>query len=470
MLLAAPAYAAKPNIIFILADDLNYERGDWNHYPALKALAAQGLTFRNHFVTNALCCPSRASILRGQYSHNTGIFTNAGVDGGFKRFRALGRENSTVATWLRAAGYRTAMMGKYLNGYKAATPQPPGWTTWAAGGAAYAQYNYDLNVNGHVEHHGNAPSDYLQDVLTAKALDFIAGPEPFFLYLASYSPHSPTPHAPRHDNTFPGANAPRGPTYNEPDVSHQPPWLKAQQLMGPDEIAQTDIRYRLRLQAMLAVDDTIGALTAALATAGKLDNTHMFFTSDNGFHLGQHRLANGKETQFDEDLHVPLLVRGPGVPAGHAVDAMTVNMDFAPTFAQLANATTPAFVDGRSLVPLLNGVPPTGGWRKVFLLEHRLGPIESIALDEDLAADIDPTPSAYTQERQPSFVGVRTTRYSYARMDGQTALYDIILDPYQHINVAATKPAQRNRLDHLTTALVNCAGQSCRTIETNEAP
>jgi arylsulfatase A-like enzyme len=151
---------------------------------------------------------------------------------------------------------------------------------------------------------------------------------------------------------------------------------------------------------------------------------------------------------------------------------MTVNIDFAPTFAQLAGATAPAFVDGRSLVQLLGGTPPAI-WRKCFLLEHRLGPIGSIisGVDEDLAADEEPYAAiGYTVVRQPPFVGVRTTRWSYARMAGQTALYDIVADPYEHTNVATTKPAQRQRLHVLTTALVGCAGQSCRTIENNEAP
>jgi arylsulfatase A-like enzyme len=293
-----------------------------------------GSPFRQHFVSNALCCPSRATILRGQYGHNTGILTNSGPDGGFARFRALGREASTVATWLQAVGYRTGLIGKYLHGYQPGAAQPPGWSKWAVGGEAYDQYNYDLNVDGHNEHHGATAADYLQDVLSTKAVAFVKGSEPFFLYLAPFSPHGPAPYAARHAAAFPGVTSPRDPTFNEPDVSQQPAWLQSQPLMSPAEVTGTNTVYRNRLRSMLAVDETVGAITAALQAAGRLDNTYIVFTSDNGFHLGQHRLDRGKQTQFGEDLHVPLLVRGPGVSVG-VVDAMTVNVDFAPTFAEL---------------------------------------------------------------------------------------------------------------------------------------
>jgi arylsulfatase A-like enzyme len=176
--------------------------------------------------------------------------------------------------------------------------------------------------NGKVVHYGGAPQDYLQDVIRGKAVDFIrrnaATPDrsPFFIWLASYSPHWPAPYAPRHANKFPGAKAPRTPTFNEPDVSGQPAWLQTHPLLTPAQIARVDAHYRDRLRSMLAVVETVDAIVATLQQTGDLANTYILFTSDNGFHQGQHRLQLGKGTGFEEDIRGPLLVRGPGVPAG----------------------------------------------------------------------------------------------------------------------------------------------------------
>jgi arylsulfatase A-like enzyme len=461
---SAPAWAdLKPNIVFIMADDLDYERGNWNRYPNLRALASQGLTFRNHFVSNGLCCPSRASILRGQYCHNTGIFTNEGPHGGFATFRRLGRETSTVGTWLRAAGYRTVLMGKYFNGYEPTSSKPPGWTMWYVGGkAGYNQFNYDLNENGTIVHYGSAPADYLQDVLRDKALSFIHGSSPFFLMMWSYTPHGPSPAAPRHIGTFPKVQAPRTETFNEPDVSQQPEWVQRAQVMPPPQVEYLDTHYRKRLQSMLALDETVGAVIKELERTGQLNNTYIIFTSDNGVHLGQHRLGYGKQTGFDEDLRVPLIVRGPGIPAGRTIDALTVNIDFAPTLAELAGALTPAFVDGRSLVPLLDGTPPRV-WRHSLLLEHRHYNLTTA--DADAVADGD-LAAPWEKVRQPSFDGVRTRRWSYMQMvDGEIALYDTTNDPGEHINVAASRPSLVARLAAKTNVLKTCLGQACRDAE-----
>src|SRR5919197_592969 len=176
---------AKPNILLIITDDL--DTASMSQLPRLQALLADhGVTFANYFVSLALCCPSRASLLRGQYAHNTQIFTNAPPGGGFAKFRDLGHEESTIATWLRAAGYRTVLLGKYLNGYPLTTSVPPGWDEWyaVAGGVNY--FNYALNENGQLVRYGSAPEAYLTDVLSEKAADFILrtapSGEPFFMY------------------------------------------------------------------------------------------------------------------------------------------------------------------------------------------------------------------------------------------------------------------------------------------------
>src|SRR5215218_6790636 len=217
--------ARPPNIIVIVTDDL--DAGSVVCMPNVQTLlAAEGLTFSNAFVTTSLCCPSRASILRGQYAHSHGVLNNVGESGGFPAFYRLGDEDSTVATWLHDAGYRTALFGKYLNRYPKGAPEshvPPGWDEWSAfastdedeGGSYYS--DYALNEGGRIVLYGQQPADYSTDVLAAKATDFVAHTagtgDPFFLYIAPFAPHGPSTPASRHTGAFTGAQAPRVPSF-----------------------------------------------------------------------------------------------------------------------------------------------------------------------------------------------------------------------------------------------------------------
>ena len=206
--------APRPNIIFILTDDLDieYPDGSWiEHFPRLKALLAdRGTTFKNFFVSLSLCCPSRSSMLRGQYAHNTQIFTNTAPGGGFQKAHDEGLENATSAIWLHDAGYRTILIGKYLNGYPGnlgAKYIAPGWDEWFSGEKnQYNQFNYTANDNGQIVSYGNAPEDYEQDVFRGKAVDFIRrvaqDGQPFFMWMPTYSPHQPATFAPRYADAF----------------------------------------------------------------------------------------------------------------------------------------------------------------------------------------------------------------------------------------------------------------------------
>ena len=438
----------KPNIIFIIADDLNTEL--MSHLPRLQSLLGdRGVTFANHFVSLALCCPSRASILRGQYAHNTEIFTNEPPGGGFVKFRDLGREESTIATWLRDAGYRTVLMGKYLNGYPRTTYVPPGWDEWygVAGGINF--FNYALNENGALVTYGNEPEAYLTDVLTEKAADFVLRTvttgQPFFMYIAPYAPHKPATPAPRHEEAFFGVEAPRTPSFNEQDVSDKPIWVRHTRLRTQAQIAELDALYRKRLQSMLAVEDLVQRLIETLRAVRQLSNTYIVFTSDNGFHLGQHRLRAGKGSAYEEDIRVPLIVRGPRVPAGRMIEHLAVNIDLAPTFAELGGAETPGFVDGRSLVPLLRRNPASAeSWRQGFLLE------------------------AHVTTGNRVFQGVRANGLSYVEYlnTGERELYDLTIDPDQLQSVHDTiDPAFLDGLAAWVAALRECRGESCRSAE-----
>lgn len=449
------AQSRRPNIIFILADDLNIEL--INHLPRIQSLlAARGTTFNNFFVNLALCCPSRASILRGQYAHNTEIFTNMPPGGGFQKFLDLEREESTVATWLQDGGYRTVLLGKYLNGYPVTTHVPTGWDEWYAVAGGVNFFNYRLNENGEVVAYGNNPEDYLTDVLAEKGADFIqrTAPtgQPFFMYLAPFAPHSAagsntaTP-APRHEDAFPDVQAPRTPSFNETDISDKPLWLRNMRPnpLNQNQIEMLDRQYRRRLQSMLAVEDLIENLIRTLRATRQLRNTYIFFSSDNGFHLGQHRLLAGKNTAYEEDIRVPLIVRGPHVPAGRVVEHLGVNIDLAPTFAELAGADVPDFVDGRSLVSLLRRHPHSvESWRQAFLLEAGF----------------------ITGNRV--FQGIRTNRHTYVEYlnTGERELYDLEEDPDQLESIhEKADAALLNQLSSWLAALSECAGESCRSAE-----
>ena len=357
-----PASNVRPNIVYVLADDL--DSGLVQYMPKLTELvAAQGASFTNYYVTSALCCPSRVSMLRGQFPHNTTVLDERGR---VRKVPPLGLESSTIATWLQSAGYRTALMGKYLNGYLEARGAglfdyvPPGWTEWDVVGDGFREVDYTMNHNGTLEQYGHAPEDVLTDVLPQLRDAFITQSTeaglPFFLDLSVFAPHFPYTALERYANTFPDVKAPRPPSFNARGQG-EPKWLAVQPTLSAADIAMLDAKYRRRVQAVQGIDELIGHVFETLQRTGALDNTYFVFSSDNGYHIGQHRLQPGKQTAYDSDIRVPLIVRGPGVARG-TVAAMAMNVDLAPTFASLAGVQIPDFVDGRSLIPLLRGTTP----------------------------------------------------------------------------------------------------------------
>lgn len=199
-----------PNILFIMTDDLDLAAADY--LPRVKSLIRdRGVSFSNYLVNISLCCPSRASILRGQYAHNTGVYTNEKRNGSFIYLFQQGLEKSTIATWLQHEGYRTAFIGKYLNGYPRQAGLdyvPPGWNEWYSpiNDSGYVGYNYTLNENGKLVSYGKKPEDYSTDVYTAKTRQFIteaiAKRQPFFAFVSYFAPHQPAISAPRHRHLY----------------------------------------------------------------------------------------------------------------------------------------------------------------------------------------------------------------------------------------------------------------------------
>jgi N-acetylglucosamine-6-sulfatase len=479
LFVAVSADAKAPNIVFILTDDLDVAAVA--QMPQVKSLIAdQGTTFRSHYVSLALCCPSRVATLRGQFAHNSGVFTNNLPDGGFELMHSQGLESSTLATWLTGAGYRTALLGKYLNGYPDTAPSdyvPPGWTEWMSpiAGDPHDGFNYTINHNGKPEHYGSNEWEYLTDVLSDAAAGFIRDSvsrfpdQPFFIYLAPYTPHSPATPAPRHAKAFKRIQAPRTPSWNESDVSDKPAWVRTIPPLNTTQIQGIDKLYRKRRQTLLSVDEMVQNVIQTLSETGQLSNTYVFFTSDNGYHQGQHRLDSGKNTAFEEDILIPLYVRGPGVPVRRTEDRITANVDYAPTFAEIAGTTAPSFVDGRSIVPLLHGqTPPT--WRQALLLEHKSGPGSRLVGKQKTPREPADAWDAISilGNGADGFVGLRladgTTYIEYET--GEHEIYNNLTDPAQLRNVYnQTSPVIRQRLADWTSVLKTASGAALRQAE-----
>lgn len=418
----------------------------------------EGVTFSNFTVTDSLCCPSRASILAGKYPHNTGVVTNEAPDGGFEVFHQRD-ERDSVGPQLQRAGYRTGFLGKYLNGYQPDETLggrrpfvPPGWDEWAVAGNGYREYDYRLNVNGELEPHGHRPEDYLTDVLAERGNDFIranaAEGEPFFLEVAPFVPHGPSTPAPRHAEAFPGLTAPRSPSFDEPDRSDKPRWLRQLPPLPAEKVEAADQKFRKRAQSLQAVDDMLAGFQRTLAETGQAQRTHVVFTSDNGFHLGEHALAEGKQTAFDTDVRVPLVATGPGVPAGRTVGDSVQNIDLRPTFAEIAGAAPRSDIDGVSFAGLLRGGPGTG--RNVALVEHR----------EPRGSREDPDRQDRPDGVPPTYTAIRTPEGTYVEyVTGEREYYDDRTDPHQLNNTYSQLPAdRRDELHRTLTRMAGCRG------------
>jgi N-acetylglucosamine-6-sulfatase len=487
-----PAGESKPNIVYVLTDDLDQRTTPyWDVLPKTKKLLAdRGMTFENSFAPTPICCPARSTILTGQLGHNTGVLTNQGSQGGWEAFVSNGGEQRTVAKALaEQAGYHTALIGKYLNGYGVnnrlgypATYVPPGWSEWygAVDGHFYNGYDYRLNENGSLVSYGHTAADYSTDVVRDKAIDVIDHAEirdddqPMFLYLASTAPHAPLPPPQRYaNNPYSDSTARHLPNFQERDLSDKPAWLRASGKTRSAQIeANNDTDWQNRMGSLYAVDDMVAAVAAELKAKGELDNTYFVFTSDNGYNLGAHRLGQ-KMVPYEESLRVPLIVAGPGVEQGKT-SAFAMQTDFAPTFYQMAGLPIPSYVDGRSLMPLLAGSTPAD-WRTDFEVQY-VNNVASMGPEAEIPPGAPPELSAFLGLDVASYRALRTKRYLYVEWyDEESApqvheyeLYDLRADPWQLDNILATKAGRAESeelVDRLRTRLAtvaDCAGATCR--------
>ncbi|MBT0769450.1 sulfatase [Kineosporia sp. J2-2] len=454
-----------PNIVFVLTDDMSLNM--MKYAPAVQKMKKQGVTFQNYFVTNSLCCPSRSTIFTGKYPHHTGIKTNSlSSGGGYQVFKSKGLDRDTFATDLQKVGYRTAIMGKYMNEYqpgstkKPTKSNPAGWDEWSLAASGYSGFDYNLNQNGKVKHYGSRARDYLTDVISRRGQDFIrraaAADEPFLLELSVFTPHKPYVPAPRHQNLFKGLKAPRVKSYDRIN-KNVAAW--ASKKLTAAQKKKMDRQYRKRAQTMQAIDDMIVDVRAQLRRSGVADSTYLVFTSDNGYHMGEHSLISGKMTAYNTDIHVPLVVVGPDVPKGRKVTAMASNIDLRATFGDIANASTPKNVDGLSLAPLWRGQATKASARKYVLVEHT-GP------DYDRN---DPDAGIFRSPNPPDYFALRSRKWLYVEYDnGRREYYDRVRDPSELKNIAGSLSARRlKKLHRLVVRAKKCEGQSACTTATS---
>ena len=355
------------------------------------------------------------------------------------------------------------MMGKYLNEYQPTSTEggtepyvPPGWSEWDVAGRGYGGFNYTLNENHDLVRYGNQPADYLTDVLADKGSAFITALRPREEAVPARGRHV---RAARALQPGPAARerVPRPDRAPRPGVQHACPCRRrrgcaGRPKLGSPEGENIDKTFRKRAQAVQAVDDLIARLRNTLAAAGVADDTYFVFGSDNGFHLGEYRLTPGKLTAYDTDVRVPLVVAGPGVPAGRRSDAAVANIDLAPTFADAAGAPASPTVDGRSLLPLLRG-GSGADWRTANLVEHHGAVVRADDPDRPQPGSGNP----------PSYEAMRTHEYTYVEYaDGEREYYDLIRDPDQLHNLASSlSPARVAQLHAALLRLQKCRGPEC---------
>ncbi len=495
--------AGTANVIFILTDDQTaYEISAMPH--VREEIGAQGATFTRAYVPYPMCCPSRASLLSGENMHNHGVRGNGGEFGGWDRF--IPHESNALPVWLQDDGYYTVHIGKYLNGYETGhgpfPPHvPPGWNEWY-GKVSQSQIYYDYElaedpdgqgvVPPQYVFYGNQPEDYQTDVLRDKALDFIDGlPQngggsktPFALNLWVSAPHAPFIPAQRNFGKYGGAQLSKRPGFNERNIDDKPKWLRTQaHRLGIGVRRKIAQERRRRLEQLVSVDDAVDQIVQALEAKNLLDNTYLIFASDNGFFRGEHRIVGGKYLAYEPSSRVPLLIRGPGIPAGVTSSELVSTLDITQTILQIAQGSADPSLDGRSLFPYAQD--PSLRSTRPILLEADTGPgrggngdpasasaAAGVAgragvknLDEEPGVAASVKKATVNGNFAPAYRGLRTSRYLYVLYaNGQSELYDMKLDPGQLSNVAQNRryrPVRRWLFAHLT-AMVACKGAQCR--------
>ena len=461
-----------PNIIFFYADDLDLQLNtpDLTLTKSKAWIQDEGATFENAFVTVPICCPNRASTLTGLYQNNHGVFNNSWDGNCPGQAWVNGPEKQTYGSIIKdQANYTTAYIGKYLNDYGIdetpgnVTHIPPGWDEWFVQGKTSRYYDYFVSNNGIYESHGSDyETDYFTDLMKNRSLDFLndyiqsSKDKPFLLVSAVTAPHFPWDPAPQYANAFADEIAPRDPRFNYvEDPSFEKHWFVSAQPrpLNQTTIDEIDEIHRNRLRTMLSVDDLIDEVMTLVEDAGLLDNTYVIFSSDHGYHIGQHTMHFGKALPYEYDLRVPLWIRGPGIFPGTVIPDIAVNIDLAPTFIDMAKLEVPAEMDGMSLLPVLQGMfLPVE--RDSFLVSYNGQTALNLEAEEDCAGITDEYMLRCSAQYQCRCKDCLNNTYSCVRhlssasdtlfceFDDDVSFeeyYNIANDPYQLFNLAIAK-------------------------------
>jgi arylsulfatase A-like enzyme len=441
---SADAKPSRPNIVFILTDDQRWDSMD--QLPMMNA-QTEWARFSNMFIEDPQCCPARASILTGRHSDHTHVQT---LNDGAKL-----DDSTTIATMLHDAGYRTALFGKYLNGYPfgARRKTPPGWDTFQANTGKITYDNTTLIENGKRKHYG--ANSYPTEILTQKALQFIDQTKksrPLFLYLAYNAPHATDVGPPVPEKRDVGSCAKDSfadpPNFNALDKVREAAWMKGTRPLNAD----SQRRWRVQTcETLRSVDRGVNRVLDELGKTGRMDDTYVVFMSDNGYAFGEHRLS-GKGDLYEESVRVPLWVRGPGVRPGE-IARLTSNIDITPTLLDWARVEAPkGFLDGHSFAPDLHG-DDAADPQAVLLRGCR-----TVAKGTTAAASGENgTCGAYATGMGLNW-GLRTQRYKYIVNPGNDLqLFDLQKDPWELSNVAY-KPAYKSIVDDLQATLDRMRG------------
>ncbi|KAI1113323.1 arylsulfatase-like protein [Nemania sp. NC0429] len=487
----------RPNIVFILTDDQDLQMQSLNYMPFVKKhLIDHGTSYRKHFCTTALCCPSRVTLWTGKAAHNTNVTDVSPPYGGYPKFVSQGLNDKYLPVWLQDVGYNTYYTGKLFNAHSVVTYNSPFAAGWTGSDFLLDPFTY-WYMNSTFQRNQDPPvsyeGQYSVDVLAEKAIGFLndahdAG-KPFFLGLAPVAPHSdiqsialgrgdghmlveaefrPPVSAKRHEHLFKHVKVPRTSNFN-PDKPSGASWIRKLRKQGPDVLEYNDYFYAQRLRALQSVDELVDNVVRRLDELGILDNTYIIYSSDNGYHIGQHRLHPGKQCSFEEDINIPLIIRGPGVPEKLTTDIVTTHTDLAPTLLQIAGAPLRDDFDGLA-IPLTQ---TTIDQAKHERHEHVTVEHWGFAGNEGLVLDWYPRMHVNNTYKAMRVIGKSYNLHYQVWCSNEHELYDLTTDPGQMHNLL--HPDERapatllglplkkiiQRLDALLFILKSCRAQTC---------
>ncbi|KAK1753397.1 arylsulfatase-like protein [Echria macrotheca] len=498
-----PKSNKRPNIIFILTDDQDLHMDSLKYTPFIqKHLIKEGTFFSRHYATTAVCCPSRVSLWTGKQAHNTNVTDVNPPYGGYPKFISQGFNDNFLPVWLQQVGVDTYYTGKLFNAHTVWNYHSPfvngfNGSDFLLDPYTYSYLNstYQRNHDEPVSHEGK----HTVDVLASKAFGFLdeavkhAADRPFFLGIAPVAPHSnveaatldgdlgdigdiekavvftpPVP-AERHAHLFADEKVPRHPNFN-PESPSGANWVRKLPRQSPENVEYNDHFFRQRIRTLQSVDELVDGLFSRLERYGLLDNTYVFYTTDNGYHIGHHRMQPGKECGYEEDIHLPLIVRGPGVEAGKVADIVTTHVDIAPTLLDLVGAPIRADFDGEAIPLGAEEIDAAAETRHEHVTVEYWG---FAASEGKLWRKGESRLTLNNTYKALRIIGEEYNFYYSVWCNNEHELYDLKTDPYQLHNLLHPDEAAPteilgvpfakvvSRLDSLLFVLKSCKGQTC---------